>query len=250
MGSGIGVTPFSGILADLQAREVNTIHQSSDAHSEKTAIADPVPSNTDNHNPSSVSKQLPPYDLDTYRRVDFHWIVKVCPSPVFSVRFSNPLTHTPQDRNSLLWFSNLLNTITRSRTPTLSSDITHSPHLDIRIQTHVTQKRKSIATHIFRCLLEQHRTPEHPASPLTGLLNATHFGRPDLARIMDEHYESMRALLAAGKGTQRKGRKVGVFFCGAPVIGYQLADRCWRNTQRGREDGNEVEYHFMMEVFG
>ena len=36
-------------------------------------------------------------------------------------------------------------------------------------------------------------------SPLTGLINPTHFGRPDLARIMDEHYESMQQFILAEK---------------------------------------------------
>jgi len=53
---------------------------------------------------------------------------------------------------------------------------------------------------------------EHPASPLTGLLNPTHFGRPDLTKIMDEHYESMLKLFKdAGEKGDRKKRKVESF---------------------------------------
>ena len=45
-------------------------------------------------------------------------------------------------------------------------------------------------------------------------------------------------------------RKIGVFFCGAPIIGRILADLCHRMTLRGREDGSLIEYHFQIEVFG
>lgn len=44
--------------------------------------------------------------------------------------------------------------------------------------------------------------------------------------------------------------KVGIFFCGPPVIGKQLADRCESMTARGRAEGKKIEYFFMMEVFG
>jgi dual oxidase len=66
---------------------------------------------------------------------------------------------------------------------------------------------------------------------------------------MDDHYERMRKLLVSGDGFQNKKRKVGVFFCGNPIIGYELADRCWILTLRGREDKSLLQYHFMMEVF-
>lgn len=115
--------------------------------------------------------------------------------------------------------------------------------------THVTQKRKNISTRVFRFLLEIHRTEEHPESRLTGLLDPTNFGRPDLAQVMDDHYERMRKLLASGDGFQNKKRKVGVFFCGNLIIGYELADLCRILTMRGREDKSLVQYHFMMEVF-
>lgn len=70
---------------------------------------------------------------------------------------------------------------------------------------------------------------------------------------MNEHYLDMVSLF--GKGGKREhvdpdDRKVGVFFCGAPPIGYELADRCKALNVRGREEENYIEYHFMMEVFG
>jgi hypothetical protein len=53
----------------------------------------------------------------------------------------------------------------------------------------------------------------------------------------------------AEEGKGRKKRKVRVFFCGAPPIGYELADRCQRLTLRGWEERTFIEYHFMMEIF-
>lgn len=127
------------------------------------------------------------------------------------------------------------------------------PHLDVKIVMHVTQKRKNTSTYIYRYLLECHRTEEHPASALTGLINETHFGRPNLAKIMDDRYEMMlkycRTRVEKNGMDEIKRRKVGVFFCGAPPIGYELADRCQLLTLRGREDKSLLEYHFMMEVF-
>lgn len=207
-GAGIGVTPFSGILTDLQSREI------SPAESQR-----------------SDTQSLPEPGREKHRRVDFHWMVR--------------------DKNNLLWFSDLLNSISAAQASSLARDRT----LDIRIQTYVTQKRKDISTHIFRWLLEQHRTPNNPRSPLTGLINPTHLGRPDIARIMSEHYASMKQLQSSqtggsdGEVSAAKELRVGVFFCGPAIIGYQLADQCRLLTAKGRSDGSRIQYHFMMEVF-
>jgi dual oxidase len=155
-----------------------------------------------------------------------------------------------RDKNNLLWFSDLLNQVSRAQ------EHDHS-HLDIRIQTYVTQKRKQISQHVFRWLLEKHRTDDHPQSPITGLVNPTHFGRPDIPIIMEEHYTDMCKVLAGllqekGKLKGRKGDEVnvGVFFCGPPVIGQQLADQCSQMNAKARNEGRKVEYRFMIEVFG
>jgi dual oxidase len=225
MVSGIGVTPFSGTLADLQARADRQ------QRSETTPSSSPRPARSAAGNkPPKMkdrSEKLPSgRTWDMYSTFIFHWIVK--------------------DRNHLLRFSDLLNTISESSS---SDHESHSPNLNIQIRTHVTQRHRNITTHIFRYLLETHRTAEHPTSPLTGLLNPTHYGRPCLATIMENHYKSMQQLYLRTNDISRRSIKVGVFFCGPPVIGYELADRCRLLTLRGREYGALIEYHFMMEVF-
>lgn len=216
IGSGIGVTPFSGILNDLQTREDHAWTQRRDSTSSHESKADHPPPQLERM-PTIVgdNKEI---DLNLYRRVDFHWIIR--------------------DRVYLEWFSSLLNKVSTGE---------HNPNLDIRLHNHVTKKRKDIHTHVFRFLLEKHRTPEHPFSPLTGLMAPTHFGRPDFALIFSKHYDEMLKLFAKDK--QRR-RRVGVFFCGAPIIGHQLADLCHEMTLRGRHDGSEIEYFFQIEVFG
>lgn len=187
---------------------------------------------------ASRARNMAPADFPPdYRRTDFHWVVR--------------------DKNYLNWFSGLLNSISRSQIwhRQHPSHTGAYPHLDVRMWTHVTQKRKSISTHIYRWLLELHRTPEHPESPLTGLINPTHYGRPDFVRILDDHYaDMMRYRTETGWDQDGDGKndrfKVGVFYCGKPIVGELLADRCRLLTARGRADGSNIEYYFMIEVFG
>lgn len=273
VGAGIGVTPFSGILADLQAKDDrehgqsevkdSVVNDSEGREDSSGALGQDEPQNghhlSGNENavshatatePTSTSQRAPPQAAaaSDYRRVDFHWMVR--------------------DRNHLLWFSDLLNAVARSQQRHhQASDRGHQDcHLDINIRTHVTRKRKgaAISTHIYRWLLEKHRTPEHPASPLTGLLNRTGLGRPDFVAILDRHYEDMDKFRAdLHKREERGGQEhgggvedgdtelqVGVFFCGTPIVGEILADHCRQLTARGRAEGTRIEYHFMMEVFG
>jgi dual oxidase len=270
IGSGIGVTPFSGILADLQYNddldhggpnhEVDHHHHDSEttatpptarrsdsSSSEEATNSDNVPETPTRQGsigPDLINKEKQPQTdragtfAEDYRRVDFHWTVR--------------------DRNYLLWLSDLLNDVSMSQD--WHREHEDKPHLDIRINTHVTAKQKKISTHVYRWLLEMHRTDEHPASPLTGLLNPTHFGRPDFDLILDEHYEEMLKF-RANKRTRTRDKedenyqeddelKVGVFYCGAPVVGEILADKCRELTLRGWQDGSKLEYHFMIEVFG
>ncbi|KAK8065122.1 FAD-binding domain-containing protein [Apiospora hydei] len=276
VGAGIGVTPFSGILADLQAKDDRDHGQSevkdsvlndddevqNDSSEASTQVNDGNghqendSANTMSHAtataPTSTSRRVPSQveASSDYRRVDFHWMVR--------------------DRNHLLWFSDLLNAVARSQQRHHHNSVSPNHdncHLDINIHTHVTKKRKGadISTHVYRWLLEKHRTPEHPASPLTGLLNQTGLGRPDFVGILDRHYEDMekfRAYVRQERGNKKTSRedgddvgddkevKVGVFFCGTPIIGEILADHCRQLTARGRAEGTRIEYHFTMEVFG
>ncbi|KAF2269347.1 hypothetical protein CC78DRAFT_574911 [Lojkania enalia] len=94
-----------------------------------------------------------------YRRINFHGMIRA--------------------RNNL-WFSDLLNAVSRARSQDKSN-------LDIRIQTYMTQKRKVILSHVFRWFLEKRPTNDRQQSPFTGLMNLTHFGRLDLTTIMEEH---------------------------------------------------------------
>lgn len=185
IGSGIGVTPFSGILNDLQSREDHAWTHRRDSTSSHQSKEDPRPRALERM-PTVVGdgKEI---DLNLYRRVDFHWIIR--------------------DRAYLEWFSSLLNKVSTGE---------HNPNLEIRLHNHLTKKRKDIPTHVYRWLLEKHRTSEQPFSPLTGLIAPTHFGRPDFPTIFSNHYDEMLKLFSKDK--QRK-RRVGVFFCGAPIIG-------------------------------
>ncbi|KAL2670104.1 hypothetical protein Neosp_014985 [[Neocosmospora] mangrovei] len=250
IGAGIGVTPFSGILADLQYNDdLDHGGPGDDAprgRHDSDATVNDTSSQPDQHTvqPDILNEGKKPQAdkahtfSEDYRRVDFHWMVR--------------------ERNYLRWFSDLLNDVSRSQE--WHHEHEKHPHLDIRINTHVTAKRKDISTHVYRWLLEMHRTEEHPASPLTGLLNPTHFGRPDFEKILDEHYEEMLKFQASKRmqerektsegGEEDEELKVGVFYCGAPVVGEILADKCRELSTRGRHDGSKLEYHFMIEVFG
>jgi dual oxidase len=216
--AGVGVTPFSGVLTDLQHHELERTRSLS--------------------TPDASDNNTSPYA--DHRRVGFNWMMR--------------------DKNNLMWFSDLLNGVS------LAQDL-DSSHLDIRIKTYVTQKRKQISQHVFRWLLEKHRTDDHPQSPITGLVNPTHFGRPNIKMIMEEHYADMCKVLVnraplhekLGRGQSNRFRRsstvgnevrVGIFFCGPPVIGQQLADQCSQMNAKARMEGRKIEYRFMIEVFG
>jgi predicted ferric reductase len=247
VGAGIGITPFAGILSDIQNRErahwkntrrrplraaspgsnrdsksrpssVNALPGSSKRNGSTTFFAGRTSMTVDADAtfPTDIDTWQT-YDLDTYRRVDFHWIVR--------------------DQSHLRWFSSLLNRISSAH---------QDSNLDIRLDYHLTTKRKDLPTHVFHALLEQHRTSEQPTSPLTGLIAPTHFGRPNFEAILNSHYEEMMELFQ--RDPKRK-RRVGVFFCGAPILGRILVDLCHQMTRRGREDGSFIEYHSLVEVF-
>ncbi|KAK0625183.1 FAD-binding domain-containing protein [Bombardia bombarda] len=224
VGSGIGVTPFSGILSDLQARDnarhgrPGRIHERSysalsaltselladksygmgssiaSSRNEKRPFLNPSGSssisNITTSNPNKPTRRGPllrSFRPD-YRRVDFHWTVR--------------------SRNYLLWMADLLNDVSRSQQWHRRQE-QGRPHLDIRIATHVTQQgsgSSNIVTHVYCWLLEMHRTAAHPESPLTGLLNPTQFGRPDFVEILDQHYEDMLVFRASRQAERERRR--------------------------------------------
>jgi respiratory burst oxidase len=143
-----------------------------------------------------------------------------------------------KDKSDLLWFSDLLNRIISADT-----ELAARGDLDLNIHTHITTKRKNISTHVFRYVLDSYRTEKAPYSALTGLKQPSHFGRPDFAAILKDHMDQLLEM-----GVNKK--KVGVFFCGVPVVGEIIANQCHENTVRGRELDVDLEYVFNMEVFG
>ena len=212
IGSGVGITPFSAILTDIEQQFNNKqdpwsksrLRRAWSDRSEKTVSSEGTA--LDNE-----------HGAHPRRRVDFHWMVR--------------------EKNNLLWFSSLLN-----RAHDLAACLTRSG-LELNLHTHITMKRKNISTHVFRYLLDQYRTPEAPVSALTGLKTRSLFGRPDLEQILHDFHEDMRK-------QEWLGGKVGVFFCGSPKIGRVLSDACEELTLKGRHDGTKISYKFMMEVFG
>lgn len=210
IGGGIGITPFSAILADLEDHFTGlsdpwddrrrsrsfSISRSRSQSRARTSTSRPGsrsasrPVSRRPSRPSSMT--LTPSDEEKLgsdanptkhpnpeRRVDFHWTVR--------------------EKNNLLWFSDLLN-----RTIDGARPLAQNGNLELNINTHVTAKRKNISTHVFRYLLDSYRTDVAPYSALTGLKQPSHFGRPDFDGILERHFDDM---VKAGF----TDRKVGVF---------------------------------------
>ncbi|CAK1365737.1 unnamed protein product [Cercospora beticola] len=253
VGGGIGITPFSAILTDLEesfkerrdpwesrrsstsmsrslsrgvvrprtsSRHASRSRRSSPASTPvKERSDDDAPLTTEE--PSSINPNPtgpPPRCINPDRRVDFHWTVR--------------------EKNNLLWFSDLLNRAIIGAGP-----LAQQNKLDLNINTHITAKRKDISVHIFRYILDGYRTEAAPYSALTGLKQRSHFGRPDFDKILEKHFQDL-----VDDGVRDK--KVGVFYCGAPVVGEILSDRCHELTAKARDMGLKIRYDFLMEVFG
>jgi dual oxidase len=111
-----------------------------------------------------------------------------------------------------------------------------------------------MAQHVFHWLLERHRTHEYPQSPITGLVNPTHFGRLDIKGIEEEHYEDMCKMFTDKLNEKHAKKimkfKVVVFIFGPPVVGQQIADHCRILSAWARNEKEELNYCFMVEVFG
>jgi predicted ferric reductase len=245
IGAGVGVTPFSAILTDLEQRMKGSedpwksrrssrhlsLGQSVPNSFSRSASANPSPRKVED----TPSPEIPTImniapdepirikpSMHHNRRVDFHWMVR--------------------EKNYLLWFSDLLN-----RAHDLAESLPLGS-LDLNIQPHITMKRKNISTHVFRYLLDAYRTPTTPVSSLTGLKSRSAFGRPDFESILEQFHEDVRREIETGE--LAKGQKIGVFFCGAPVVGEVLSDICHQLTIRGRQDGSNIRWDFRIEVFG
>lgn len=193
VGGGIGVTPFSAILTDLE--ESFTERKDSWAERRRSRSISRRQSRQSSRAPSESDK--PEQEPATRhpnpdRRIDFHWTVR--------------------EKNNLLWFSDLLNRAIEGSYPLASQD-----NLEVNINTHITAKRKNISTHVFRYLLDSYRTPAAPYSALTGLKQPSHFGRPDFDAILEKHFDDLVQ-------ADVKERKVGVFVSTTLWIGRVIAD--------------------------
>lgn len=231
IGGGIGITPFSAILADLedhftglsdpwaerrrsrsfsisrsgsQSRAQSRVRGSTSRpgsrpgsrsvsrpgsnpgsrHVSRVRDGSSITFTADEEMPVSPTKEVSGKHPNPARRVDFHWTVR--------------------EKNNLLWFSDLLN-----RTIDGARPLAGNGDLELNINTHITAKRKSISTHVFRYLLDSYRTDAAPYSALTGLKQPSHFGRPDFDDILERHFEDV---VAAGITE----KKIGVFVSVTP----------------------------------
>lgn len=206
--------------------------------------------NEDSNSPENSEKSPP-----SPRTVHFHWLVR--------------------SQNNLQWFSNLLNRAIALRIP----------GLDLQVHTYITSSPSSssshsasskMSTHVFRYLLDSYRAPESPYSALTGLIQPSRFGRPDMEGILEKHFRELcernerseysehRERSRSRSRSERRSRShshshshsqndenyefpkkdnkkkkllVGVFFCGAPALGLVLRDKCRELTTRGYSGG-------------
>lgn len=193
IGGGIGITPFSAILTDLEEHYTERRDPWEQRRHSRSISRPRSRSASQRRQPRPSSMTLTSSDFDNNvrdadstekhpnpeRRVDFHWTVR--------------------EKNNLLWFSDLLNRAIQGAKP-----LARHGNLELNINTHITAKRKRISTHIFRYLLDSYRTEAAPYSALTGLKQPSHFGRPDFDDILGRHLQD---LLDAGVTE----KKVGVF---------------------------------------
>lgn len=248
IGSGVGVTPFSAILTDIETKiqlpnqpwgtRKNSRVTLSSPSSRITSFAPSKRSSSSSASSTydserltqllvpqswvpTITKKSKSRDTPSAKRVDFHWLVR--------------------EKNNLLWFSDLLN-----RAYDHAQELP-AEELALNIRTHITMNwKKNLSTHVFRYLLDAYRTPTHPVSALTGLKARSEFGRPDFEKILGTFHQEVKSDLKNLGGS----KKVGVFFCGSPIIGTVLSDLCHELTVRGRADGSGIRYDFRMEVFG
>lgn len=201
IGAGIGVTPFSAILTDIEEnfrargdpwqlpgarklfdRSMNRSSLSGNAASLSTPLetqitaiaAAQVEEKSTGDNKTQEERQTCLLSQGMrksrpgstgVRRVDFHWSVR--------------------EKNDFLWFSDLLNRASALAAEDLGE------HLTLNLHPHITGSKKAFSVYVFWYLLDRYRTKEHPESALTGLRSNSHFGRPDFPTILDQYYEDM-----------------------------------------------------------
>ena len=220
IGGGIGITPFSAILADLEdhftglsdpwaerrrSRSFSVSRSRSQSRAQSRvggSISRPGsrPVSASNSKPGSrhVSRARDNSSVTFTASDDENnktGTPNKHPSPERRVDFH----WTVREKNNLLWFSDLLNRTIDGARPLASTG-----NLELNINTHITAKRKNISTHVFRYLLDSYRTEAAPYSALTGLKAPSHFGRPDFDDILERHFEDV---VAAGITE----KKIGVF---------------------------------------
>ncbi|KAK5124610.1 hypothetical protein LTR85_001323 [Meristemomyces frigidus] len=151
VGGGIGITPFSAILTDLEERfgdrkdpwVERRRSRSMSRPSSRSRPSSVTPTSPEGDTPRETNAGPTPRRPNPKRRVDLHW--------------------TMRDKNNLLWFSDLLNRAIAGAVP-----LARGGNLELNINTHITAKPNNISTHVFRYLLDSYRTPAAPYSALTG----------------------------------------------------------------------------------
>jgi hypothetical protein len=239
IGGGIGITPFSAILADLEdhftglsdpwaerrrSRSFSVSRSQSRAQSRARGSTSRSGSQSGSRPVSRPGSK--PGSRRASRARDGSSITftlsEETPGPLSKEvpsKHPNPSRRvdfhwTVREKNNLLWFSDLLN-----RTIDGTRPLANNGDLELNINTHITAKRKNISTHVFRYLLDSYRTEAAPYSALTGLKQPSHFGRPDFDDILERHFEDV-----VEAGITEK--KIGVFVSLASRMSRHLLGFC------------------------
>lgn len=162
--------------------------------------------------------------------IDLHWVAR--------------------DASVFSWFATLLNQVA-------------SIERGLRISTYLTAKPTGVLEHVFSVLVDRgvdtlehakgSKPPNFITSPLTGLNNPTHFGRPDFGEILERNQSAVPADFKGTIGNfilfltnVAQLIPIGVFFCGPKYVGMELADRC---KVMSTHSDQEVTWEFIGEVF-
>lgn len=217
VGGGIGITPFSAILTDLEGsfseerdpwddsrrksrddRRISmaAMRPGSRAASRPGSCATSRPgSRATSRGHSRANSSRPPSPASRTLAVPSSFAPTTHLPPGSSSpsrRPRNPPARrvdfhwTVREKNNLLWFSDLLN-----RAIVGAGPLSTQGKLELNINTHITAKREDISVYIFRYILDGYRTKNAPYSALTGLKQRSRFGRPDFGKILERHYQDL-----------------------------------------------------------